>query len=477
MATNHQVANNIVGLIQNNPLTNVGTNLVTDSTSGTKLAALTFPYYLTLWDANTNVNTDANTEIVQVTANPSSNNFTVIRAQQGTSAVAHNQNDNLALLWTAQNALEAIPGGTLSQGAIAYIESTLLPNLLQPGTAGYVLSTGGPGADPSWVPLPIVGKGLTDTFYAAANINANDAVYITTPPALQTFDAHDGRTITAVANFTHSFTVGSNANRAMFLTLVTNAVVISTPPTYAGVSMTLADSFTTGSNYFYYYTLANPTSGANNIIINSPTMTGGYAVTSYSGVTLGTTVGNTGTGTAVSQATSINAPSQQIFTCAAFVTTNISHSWSGSTNMSGNQQTDQSSNSPYINTISGNAATQQTQGTLTVTGTISASNNYAIFCTQMYTSIQTTIPWISQASASSTTTANAFIGFAMASISQYASGVVTYSGEVSGFTGLTLGGQYLLANAAGTISTSAGSNTRKVGIAVSTTTLIITNNW
>lgn len=69
-----------------------------------------------------------------------------------------------------------------------------------------------------------------------------------------------------------------------------------------------------------------------------------------------------------------------------------------------------------------------------------------------------------------------FVGFASESIAISASGKVSISGIITGLSGLTPS-QYYLSDTAGAISTSAGSNTRKVGIAISTTELLITNTW
>jgi len=69
--------------------------------------------------------------------------------------------------------------------------------------------------------------------------------------------------------------------------------------------------------------------------------------------------------------------------------------------------------------------------------------------------------------------ANQFMGFALAAISSSQSGDIQSSGIVGGFTGLTVGSTYYLSDTAGLISTSAGSQSRKVGIAISTTQLLI----
>lgn len=70
-----------------------------------------------------------------------------------------------------------------------------------------------------------------------------------------------------------------------------------------------------------------------------------------------------------------------------------------------------------------------------------------------------------------------FIGFVYATTIKGSSAPVVISGSAVGLSGLTLKGQYYLQDTAGTIGTSVGSNTRKAGIAVSTTQLIITNLW
>ena len=69
--------------------------------------------------------------------------------------------------------------------------------------------------------------------------------------------------------------------------------------------------------------------------------------------------------------------------------------------------------------------------------------------------------------------ANNFIGFAESTVAQGASVKVMHGGVITGLSGLTVGSTYYLSNTFGAISTSAGSQSRKVGIAVSTTTLLI----
>lgn len=70
-----------------------------------------------------------------------------------------------------------------------------------------------------------------------------------------------------------------------------------------------------------------------------------------------------------------------------------------------------------------------------------------------------------------------FVGIANATVSAGQAISVFISGIASNFSGLYGGLQYYLNDTAGTIGTSAGTNSRKIGIAMSATTLLITNIW
>ena len=69
-------------------------------------------------------------------------------------------------------------------------------------------------------------------------------------------------------------------------------------------------------------------------------------------------------------------------------------------------------------------------------------------------------------------TAN-FIGFATASVSAAANAVIKLIGAITGLTGLTTGVTYYLSNTPGAIASSAGTVSKKVGISLSTTDLLI----
>lgn len=79
------------------------------------------------------------------------------------------------------------------------------------------------------------------------------------------------------------------------------------------------------------------------------------------------------------------------------------------------------------------------------------------------------------ASAAAAARATKFIGFAAATAQTGETVTVVRDGPLDGFSGLTPGAPYFLANGEGTIATSAGSTSKRVGLAKSATVLIVEN--
>lgn len=84
---------------------------------------------------------------------------------------------------------------------------------------------------------------------------------------------------------------------------------------------------------------------------------------------------------------------------------------------------------------------------------------------------------IAKASSASFDSSGTFVGFASAAINAAATGNITIDGTFTGLSGLGVGRQYYLSDTAGTISSTAGTFSRKVGISNSATSLNITNNF
>ncbi len=146
----HQVANNAIGTIQSNPLGAAATSVVVNAALDAILSPLVAvgPIYVTMWANNLTPTSDPGMEIGEITARTSANTYTIGRAKQSTSASQHNLNDNIAILWTLGNIQEFVPAGSNVQGAMYYVNSSGLPNLIGPGTLGQVLVSQGASANP-----------------------------------------------------------------------------------------------------------------------------------------------------------------------------------------------------------------------------------------------------------------------------------------------------------------------------------------
>ena len=125
------------------------------------------------------------------------------------------------------------------------------------------------------------------------------------------------------------------------------------------------------------------------------------------------------------------------------------------------------------NIYGNNTSSQGTNASANSGSTWSASNGALELS---ITAIDTTSGQLSLSSATSTRSSpyyNNFVGFAQSNITSGNSGLVVTSGVVTGLSGLTIGSTYYLSDTSGAISTSAGSNSRKIGIAISTSALLI----
>ena len=118
-----------------------------------------------------------------------------------------------------------------------------------------------------------------------------------------------------------------------------------------------------------------------------------------------------------------------------------------------------------------NALTDSTANGLTLT-----NNGSAIFSNITPLSIADD-EFVKKASASAANTADSFIGFAESAISNGTSGFIIIAGAASGFSGLHPGNLFYLSDTTGAVDVSPGTVTRKVGIAIATDKILITNNW
>lgn len=289
-------------------------------------------------------------------------------------------------------------------------------------------------------------------------------------------DTKGAATVASGASLTASVTVGANSNRVLVV-FVGNNIQNFTSLTYNGVAMTQVDTQTLfgsgGSWRGAAYILVAPAAGANNLVL---TLSGSSSVTEitmqwfslYNAAQTGQPEVHT-TDKSTNSTLSLTTIASGAFVVSVSVSTTGSYGGSAT----------------YENAVatgsldswdSGQVFPAGTSISLTKTSTQAASFLLSIapFSAASYR------PVLASSAAATNQFYNlyaAFLGFASAAISLNATGLFLTNGIATGFSGLIPGVQYYLNNTAGTIGTAAGTNSRKVGIAMSATTLLITNEW
>jgi len=347
-------------------------------------------------------------------------------------------------------------------------------------SAGKLVRANGSGLiDTGFLPAAQTTISLS-SYYALQNITAGQAViasYYQSDGGI-TFDNHNVASSPGGANPTVSFTVGNNGNRILLVFIFSTNTV--TGVTYNGAGMTQVEDNLNG-NHLYTYSLINPATGANNLVITSAgvltigiwsyynvsqagqpevhtktgtinTIANGALVVSacaasFSGPHMTTVTGapnNFFIADASSQALGIGDGGILFYSPVTNTASANSTGGGGTSNQCTNQISLAPATSPTMNGID-----------------IASSANDPSYLTYTFTKFKS----------------KSFIGFAPSSITKGVQGAVITNGIATGLSGLIVGEQYYLADTPGTIGASAGTNSRKVGIALSTTTLLITNIW
>lgn len=274
---------------------------------------------------------------------------------------------------------------------------------------------------------------------------------------------------------TTSFIVGSNSNRVLIVTINTNTSgATCSGITYNGVAMTLVDSISQGSNGFLYsFILIAPATGTHNLVATVSAGTPQIAIWSfYNAAQTSQPEAHASAETSSGTTSSLNTVARGALVVSAFGTTST---------ISGNGAYNDLQNTAG-GMAGGDSGQVFTAGTsITVSITNSAS---AVAVVQLSIAPFTAVADVAQLASSATPTNNqfnnrhdAFLGFAASPITANTLGTFITNGVATGFSGLTPGSQYYLNDTPGTVGKSPGTNTRKVGIAVSATTMLITNIW
>jgi hypothetical protein len=320
---------------------------------------------------------------------------------------------------------------------------------------------------------------------AGQAITAGDAVAITAYAQSDGGITYDNKYATYQASgtsMTQGFAVGNNTNRALIVFVLNQ----STPSgvTYGGTAMTQIDTqqLSLYSAYLTSYLLIAPATGSNNVVVSglsndrTAISISSYYNVSQSGQPAAHNGNNAGSQGISLDITSVN-PCSLIVTGGGGVGTSSqsgmnTYKYEGYTGFNFIESHDAlygigSFDSGIINAAQ--AVTMEINFN-------ESGSTYCAICNVCLDPVTAPTTGIKKASASTQLNMmTSFIGFADANISLGATGDVVLAGEATGLSGLVAGTKYYIQNTAGTLGTSAGTNTIVAGMGLSTSTILIKN--
>ena len=405
--------------------------------------------------------------------------------------------------------------GSDATGDLLVRKSTGKLGRIAAGTAKQMLVANGTGTEPTYQDLDAVlpaqtgnsGKYFTTNgttaswgdiqqtlqFTAGENITANDALcawYSQADGGIQvdtTATRIHANGTSATFNDTISLTVGSNSNRAIVFILNTQRSAGSNSQiTVTHNGSTISPVYTignSGANPNYYttriYVVFNAPTGFNSFNVdgasngqNWAANSAVYSVYNVSNTTVDAVLGVSDWATTTTNTLTQTTAGGAIFTTAVY---------SSLPTFSDNAQSSQLS----VNT-SPNFAAFGFSGTSVLAGskTVTASSSVSIVSVILKPETVPTFTNLIAVKASASTPTNScnlnkytgFIGFAGQTATSGNTLPVNFIGAKTGLSSLSLNSTYFLSNTAGAISTTAGSNSKKVGVAIGSTTLLIKND-
>lgn len=351
------------------------------------------------------------------------------------------------------------------------------------GTSGnsVVLRLNSSGQLPTLDGSLLTGVSVSSSFSASESITAGNAVstYFYQSDGGIKYDTSAISAYSSVSSKAISLTVGANTNKVLvaFVKWNTNGSNPVTSMTWGGQTFTALDSIQNSStSSLTSYILFNPTAGANSVTANfSGSGSGDFAVYSYYNVAQAVDSHSAASYTSGGSAT---VTPTQVADGVLYVSALNKQGGSGTptaTNIANNQLTESTNG-----TISGDSGEIFPKGGFVLTGISNADFALTVGLAPITAPTFPGVRKSSSATASNIAADNKytnFIGFALSSVGAGSLVNVQTAGIVSGLSGLAIGSTYYLNDTNGTIGTSPGTNSRKVGIAQNTTTLLITNIW
>ena len=367
------------------------------------------------------------------------------------------------------------------------------------GTAGQILTSNGSGMLPTFQPAST--GSVTITIPAGENITAGQAVYLGGYTSASVTYDNNYRNDTVVyssstVNISHPFVVTANAYGALILEIsvmrgqngTENPPTISNP-SYGTSGMTLlgsiTDANTTVTSKLYGLT-NNSLSGSNNITFsvardNSSSNANKVFWRVFSYLNVGTM---TSTSVVGDTSITISAPSAGDVVLGFTDNGNVSASTIlTSSNLTQYPQFDISSIDGIITGAAYSGATTQTTspGNVTVSasynfGNLAATSTFYAVCLQPSTPVSLGFARLaSSANALAPSGYEKFIGIATTSAPAGSTLTIQTNGLVTGLSSMSAGSIYYLNDISGTIGTTVGTNIKRIGIAISASSLLLMN--
>jgi hypothetical protein len=333
-----------------------------------------------------------------------------------------------------------------------------------------------PALDASQLTNPPAGINVINSFTAGGIINTGNAV------SLGIYQNGAGlvienKQVFTLTTYTQAFTVGVNSNRAILVFLSDRGGSSAFASVqYHGVSLTTIDSNVNSPGGSYTGYLINPDTGSNNLTFTygGGGSGGSIDVVIYSFYNAAQSAAFINAHNLVSNSTSAASATPTIYgSIGVGFVKNIS---SGTITPGGNFNKENSlSVTNWL--AAGDTSVITPITTITASGQGAQGGAEVVVVTPFNSASIGAVQASSATGLFSNYLSTDFIGFASNTVSVGQTVNVVVAGKASGLSGLSAFSPYYLADTVGTIGTSVGTVTRKVGIAVSATEILITNIW
>lgn len=333
------------------------------------------------------------------------------------------------------------------------------------------------------------GSSIIEEFIAGATITSGQSLYIdpatqSNPITLDTSNLSNTNTL--------SFTVGNNANRILLVAVTASQIGGSGPAviggvTFGAVALTLVGTSLISNNGYNdsqvmsYYKLIAPAVSTDTI---TATVSFGtfeaMQVFSYYNVDQSAGVAGFSEETKSDVAVIPFVPQNSLVISTWSESRGLGLGGTTAATFTGSTTATTQLNSNSYGSFASALYTSSTSNVnakivINITG-INSRNLYGTMACYLIPS-DTGSDSVKPTSASAGATVDGFIGFAEAGANSGQAVKVVVSGVSDKQTGLSSGALYYASDTSGAIATSAGTTTRKVGIAISSTKILITNIW